>query len=118
MGSNDKIQAPLSREGRSERIDPATRLSELLAQSLEELTRPFDPTTGPSKATRHALEPTEAGTPPAITEETRLDADRALAELEAELFAAARVVEKAPSPLPAASLPHIREIESQLRAVT
>src|SRR5689334_13074727 len=106
MGSNDKIEAPLSDEGRSGRADPATRLSELLAQSLEELTQPFDPLRRPSKGPKDALETIEAVTPPAITEETRVDADRALAELEAELFAAARVVEKAPSPLPAASLSH------------
>jgi hypothetical protein len=29
--------------GSGKPVDPATRLSELLAQSLEELTRPFDP---------------------------------------------------------------------------
>ncbi len=80
-------------------VDPATRLSELLAQSLEELTRPFDP---PRPAAQRAAGETAQGAPsePAAQgpeptpEESRLDADKALAELEAELFAAAKQVER------------------------
>jgi len=87
--------------GAGKPVDPATRLSELLAQSLEELTRPFDPPRpgGPQRladdaahADQHAPEPLPEQTP----EESRLDADKALAELEAELFAAAKQVEHDP----------------------
>jgi hypothetical protein len=90
--------------GAGKPVDPATRLSELLAQSLEELTRPFDPPRpGPQRAADDAApdhlaqEPTAEQSP----EESRLDADKALAELEAELFAAAKQVER--DPLPEAS---------------
>jgi hypothetical protein len=84
--------------GAGKPVDPATRLSELLAQSLEELTRPFDPPrAGPHRMAaesgpeeRSAQEPIPEQTP----EESRLDADKALAELEAELFAAAKQVER------------------------
>jgi hypothetical protein len=87
--------------GAGKPVDPATRLSELLAQSLEELTRPFDPPRpGPAPArapgeTAHIERPAEE--PPApeqSPEESRLDADKALAELEAELFAAAKQVDR------------------------
>lgn len=85
--------------GAARPVDPATRLSELLAQSLEELTRPFDPPRvdplmrAPASSSRPAGDP--AG-PQAARHEpdlpvapvSRLD-DKALAELEAELFAAA-----------------------------
>jgi hypothetical protein len=91
--------------GAAKPVDPATRLSELLAQSLEELTRPFDPPrVDPlmrpqpvASSTRPAGEPArpeaaqhEPDLPVALpaSTETRLD-DKALAELEAELFAAA-----------------------------
>jgi len=86
--------------GAGKPVDPATRLSELLAQSLDELTRPFDPPRpgGPPRVADDAAhdqlaqEPTPEQTP----EESRLDADKALAELEAELFAAAKQVERDP----------------------
>ncbi len=84
--------------GASKPVDPATRLSELLAQSLEELTRPFDPPR--PAALRAAGEVTYAEasshgpTPEPTPEESRLDADKALAELEAELFAAAKQVDR------------------------
>lgn len=81
-------------------------MSELLAQSLEELTRPFEPTR--PVAVRPAGEDTE---PPAEApahepspEDSRLDADKALAELEAELFAAAKQVDReTPADAPAAA---------------
>jgi hypothetical protein len=42
--ANDRYGSSLERTlGAGKPVDPATRLSELLAQSLEELTRPFDP---------------------------------------------------------------------------
>jgi len=87
--------------GAGKPVDPATRLSELLAQSLEELTRPFEsPRPGPVAArapgeTAHIERPAEE--PPApeqSPEESRIDADKALAELEAELFAAAKQVDR------------------------
>ena len=79
-------------------VDPATRLSELLAQSLDELTRPFDP---PRPAAlrvagegAHPDIAAEESAPEQTPEESRLDADKALAELEAELFAAAKQVDR------------------------
>lgn len=101
-------------------VDPATRLSELLAQSLEELTRPFDPPRGhPSRpvepmiepriessieqrvdpvpaavAPRREVEPPPVPEAPADPQQARADADKALAELEAELFAAAKQVDR------------------------
>jgi hypothetical protein len=116
-------------------IDPATRLSDLLAQSLEELTRPFDGP-APAKVSPAALAATDkpqgpapakpldappvsrpsaqpAETPPANTAmsgrgsdqpEPRpglsldLEAERALAELEAELFAATKKASEAGRP--------------------
>jgi hypothetical protein len=119
--ANDKYGSSLDRTlGAGKPVDPATRLSELLAQSLEELTRPFDPPRGgparpvvapaevmaarpPSpEAAAHDLLPREppAEPPP---EETRIDADKALAELEAELFAAAKQVDSD------AAIPHADE---------
>lgn len=87
--------------GAAKPVDPATRLSELLAQSLEELTRPFDP---PRVDPLMRAPPVGPSPPPAprpvdldaphhesnrpVPTESRLD-DKALAELEAELFAAA-----------------------------
>jgi hypothetical protein len=114
--ANDKYGSSLDRTlGAGKPVDPATRLSELLAQSLEELTRPFDPPrqapaaqparqpiTPPGEVTAaqplspeaaaHDLLPREEPSEP-TAEETRIDADKALAELEAELFAAARQVD-------------------------
>jgi hypothetical protein len=84
--------------GANKPVDPATRLSELLAQSLDELTRPFDPPR--PAALRVAGEGThpevaaEEAAPEHTPEESRLDADKALAELEAELFAAAKQVDR------------------------
>ncbi len=86
-------------------VDPATRLSELLAQSLEELTRPFDP----SRPGQHPSQPVARDDAPGFVpqheppaepqpelsrEHVRVDADKALAELEAELFAAAQQVDR------------------------
>jgi hypothetical protein len=105
--ASDKYGSSLDRTlGAGKPVDPATRLSELLAQSLEELTRPFDPPRPgavPVKATGEAAEsapPVDAATPAGEThgelageaapERDRADADKALAELEAELFAAAK----------------------------
>ena len=108
--------------GAGKPVDPATRLSELLAQSLEELTRPFDPPRGgqhparpaaaaearaarpPSpEAAAHARLPREEPAVEPPPEEGRIDADKALAELEAELFAAARQVDSD------ATIPHAEE---------
>jgi hypothetical protein len=86
--------------GAGKPVDPATRLSELLAQSLEELTRPFDPPRpGPAPVrapgeAAHIERPAEEPAPEQSPEESRLDADKALAELEAELFAAAKQVDR------------------------
>src|SRR5205085_9392345 len=89
--------------GPSKPVDPATRLSELLAQSLDELTRPFDPPrpAAPRSAGEGAhseMPAEEPSTQEAAAElspeESRLDADKALAELEAELFAAAKQVDR------------------------
>lgn len=89
----------------SKPVDPATRLSELLAQSLEELTRPFDP----ARPGQHPPEPVAREEPVGLVpqhepaaepqpepspEQVRVDADKALAELEAELFAAAKQVDR------------------------
>jgi hypothetical protein len=96
--ASNKLSSSLDRQaGAGKPVDPATRLSELLAQSLEELTRPFDPPR-PGPVPLHpehmraqpAEEPGSEHTP----EETRIDADKALAELEAELFAAAQQVSR------------------------
>ena len=84
--------------GPSKPVDPATRLSDLLAQSLEELTRPFDPPRPvPMRAAGEdgaGNEPPAEPAPEPTPEESRLDADKALAELEAELFAAAKQVDR------------------------
>jgi len=81
--------------GSNKPVDPATRLSELLAQSLEELTRPFDPAhPGAARETAQSERPADAPAPDQTPEESRIDADKALAELEAELFAAAKQVDR------------------------
>ncbi len=100
--ANDRYGSSLDRTlGASKPVDPATRLSELLAQSLEELTRPFDPprpagAVQPVRAVAAegspADQPAGEPAPEPSPEESRLDADKALAELEAELFAAAKQV--------------------------
>ena len=114
--ANDRYGSSLDRTlGAGKPVDPATRLSELLAQSLEELTRPFDPPrpgapahmrpvseeAAPSQsieAVQEVQQPHEsAGVAPEVkvsSEDSRVDADRALAELEAELFAAAKQVDR------------------------
>jgi hypothetical protein len=116
--------------GAAKPVDPATRLSELLAQSLEELTRPFDPPRVDPlmRAPPVATSPRPAGEPATpqaahhegdlpVATETRLD-DKALAELEAELFAAAasKPASEAPAkpaepaePPPASEEPHPAE---------
>lgn len=91
MAPNERYPSLDRTLGTNKPVDPATRLSELLAQSLEELTRPFDPA--------HPLPPREAAAaetpgPEQTPEESRIDADKALAELEAELFAAAKQVDR------------------------
>ena len=104
--------------GAAKPVDPATRLSELLAQSLEELTRPFDPprvdplmrapSAAPSaRAANEPARPQTAYHEPdlPVASASRLD-DKALAELEAELFAAAASKPAAtnpPAPNPPAS---------------
>src|SRR3954471_11228711 len=98
MSTNERYPSLDRTLGANKPVDPATRLSELLAQSLDELTRPFDP---PRPA---ALRRVGEGQPPGLPaqepapeqtpEESRLDADKALAELEAELFAAAKQVDR------------------------
>ena len=114
--ANDRYGSSLDRTlGAGKPVDPATRLSELLAQSLEELTRPFDPPrpgvpahmrpvseeAGPSQHVEAVQEVQQshesAGVAPEVkvsSEDSRVDADRALAELEAELFAAAKQVDR------------------------
>src|SRR5690348_11573187 len=91
--ANDKYGTSLDRPlapGKS--VDPATRLSELLAQSLEELTRPFDPPRGhPSRPVEPRLEavpeaaaprreseplPPPAAEAPPNPEQARADADK------------------------------------------
>src|ERR1700730_13761583 len=115
MNSNasDRYGSSLERTlGAGKPVDPATRLSELLAQSLEELTRPFDPprpgapvraadegAIAPQRAeamqeSQQPHEPAAVAPEVKASEDSRLDADRALAELEAELFAAAKQVHR------------------------
>src|SRR5205085_4792768 len=101
MNSNERYPSLDRTLGTNKPVDPATRLSELLAQSLEELTRPFDPA--------HPLSPREAAAaetpgPEQTPDESRIDADKALAELEAELFAAAKQVDRETA-APAAEVP-------------
>jgi hypothetical protein len=91
MATNERYPSLDRTLGSNKPVDPATRLSELLAQSLEELTRPFDPA-HPLQAREAA--PAEPATPEQTPEESRIDADKALAELEAELFAAAKQVDR------------------------
>src|SRR4051812_37811973 len=91
MNTNERYPSLDRTLGANKPVDPATRLSELLAQSLEELTRPFDPAhSAPSRDSGPAEPPAPEQTP----EESRIDADKALAELEAELFAAAKQVDR------------------------
>jgi hypothetical protein len=114
--ANDRYGSSLDRTlGAGKPVDPATRLSELLAQSLEELTRPFDPPrpgvpvpvrpaheeAAPSQPIEAVQEVQQSHESAAVApevkvspEDSRLDADRALAELEAELFAAAKQVDR------------------------
>lgn len=107
--ASDKYGSSLDRTlGAGKPVDPATRLSELLAQSLEELTRPFDPPrgAGPVKAGDEPADAAPSDTSPVpgeqhgepvpepTSEHDRADADRAMAELEADLFAAAKQVER------------------------
>src|SRR6266581_4557054 len=103
--ANDRYGSSLDRPlGSGKPVDPATRLSELLAQSLEELTRPFDPPRpGPRPAEpRHQTPPSgltpqhdqaAEPVPEPPPEQERADDAKALAELEAELFAAAKQVD-------------------------
>src|ERR1041384_5131951 len=91
MNTNERHSSLDRTLGSNKPVDPATRLSELLAQSLEELTRPFDPAhPAPLREAQAAEPPPPEQTP----EESRIDADKALAELEAELFAAAKQVDR------------------------
>src|SRR3954471_13578060 len=99
MSTNERYPSLDRTLGANKPVDPATRLSELLAQSLDELTRPFDP---PRPAAlrvagegAHPELPAEEPAPEQTPEESRLDADKALAELEAELFAAAKQGDRA-----------------------
>src|SRR5215210_4560822 len=102
--ANDKYGSSLDRTlGAGKPVDPAKRLSELLAQSLEELTRPFDPprpgpvavrAEGEAAVPERPGEPVDPGVAEQSPEESRIDADKALAELEAELFAAAKQVDR------------------------
>jgi len=95
MNTNERYPSLDRTLGANKPVDPATRLSELLAQSLEELTRPFDPAhPGPAREAAHAERPAEPPPPEPTPEESRIDADKALAELEAELFAAAKQVDR------------------------
>src|SRR4051794_37120111 len=110
MNSNERYPSLDRTLGSNKPVDPATRLSELLAQSLEELTRPFDaprpaavPVREANSPERMAHEPAAEPAPEQNPEESRIDADKALAELEAELFAAAKQVNHE-TPAPAAEV--------------
>src|SRR5215510_10922088 len=92
MASDERYSSLDRTLGSNKPVDPATRLSELLAQSLEELTRPFDPAHPPPA--RETAQSAEPPAPEPTPEESRIDADKALAELEAELFAAAKQVDR------------------------
>jgi hypothetical protein len=130
--ANDKYGSSLDRPpSPGKPVDPATRLSELLAQSLEELTRPFDPPQGGSPHPARAAPAAPAQIPPHLAaahaqpepeperspEETRIDADKALAELEAELFAAARQVDAETPATPPADAEPLDEPPATLPAV-
>jgi hypothetical protein len=120
--ANDKYGPSLDRPlSPSKPVDPATRLSELLAQSLEELTRPFDAPKGaqPGAHPARPLEPAvapraevveDAPEEPSDPDQARADADKALAELEAELFAAAKQVDRDES------IPHSEPEEEHAQA--
>jgi hypothetical protein len=101
MNSNERYSSLDRTLGTNKPVDPATRLSELLAQSLEELTRPFEPPRAAAVAAPEPGSADPAGREAAAElaseqtpEESRIDADKALAELEAELFAAAKQVDR------------------------
>src|ERR1041385_1601312 len=108
MNSDERYPSLDRTLGAGKPVDPATRLSELLAQSLEELTRPFDPprpaALRPAGEGAHGeeREPVSELSP----EESRLDADKALAELEAELFAAAKQVDRETPAAPESGAEH------------
>src|SRR5262245_16339819 len=105
MNTNERHSSLDRTLGANKPVDPATRLSELLAQSLEELTRPFDPAhPQPIRESAQPHRPAEPPAPEQTPEESRIDADKALAELEAELFAAAKQVDRETS-APAAEVP-------------
>jgi hypothetical protein len=129
--ANDKYGTSLDRPYGAGKlpVDPASRLSELLAQSLEELTQPFDQskpspraveavvpqafapaslgaaatpasalagasTVTPMSRPQAVPDPVTAEPEPQHSDQGRIDADKALAELEAELFAAAKQVDR------------------------
>jgi hypothetical protein len=107
MNTNERHSSLDRTLGANKPVDPATRLSELLAQSLEELTRPFDPAhphSAPARDTAQSQRPDEPVAPEQTPEDSRIDADKALAELEAELFAAAKQVDRE-TPAEAAEVP-------------
>src|SRR5436305_8283693 len=112
MSTNERYPSLDRTLGANKPVDPATRLSELLAQSLDELTRPFEP---PRPAAlraagegAHPELPAEEPAPEHTPEESRLDADKALAELEAELFAAAKQVDRdAPDEAAESTVDHV-----------
>lgn len=130
--ANDKYGPSLDRPlSPSKPVDPATRLSELLAQSLEELTRPFDAPKGAQSGAHLGAHPTRPSEPPfdmpaavaphaevvedapeelSDPDQARADADKALAELEAELFAAAKQVDRDES------IPHSEPEEEHAQA--
>ena len=121
--ASNKLPPSLDRSaGAGKPVDPATRLSELLAQSLEELTRPFDPPANKPSSAPVPLRPEHLRADPAAeefaedagAEEPRIDADKALAELEAELFAAAQQVSRDLPDAPEAANEDIETDEEQL----
>jgi hypothetical protein len=77
MNTNERHSSLDRTLGANKPVDPATRLSELLAQSLEELTRPFDPAHPPPA--RDTAQPQRLAEPPPpeqTPEESRIDADK------------------------------------------
>jgi hypothetical protein len=127
MNTNERYGTSLDRTlGAGKPVDPATRLSELLAQSLEELTRPFDPPRLAGAAAVREVTPSERPVeeplaeplPEPTPEESRIDADKALAELEAELFAAAKQVDRDTAAAPAEPTAEHAEQPSEAQAAT
>src|ERR1044072_2870167 len=107
MNTNERHYSLDRTLGANKPVDPANRLSELLAQSLEELTRPFDPANpAPAREAAQVQRPAEPPAPEQTPEEARIDADKALAELEAELFAAAKQVDRETPEMPEAPAEH------------